>query len=65
MVGIGRLMCETVQDGSCIKYYIDLDTTTIKYYIAPALRDAGFEIFSFSILFFFAFLVGVYVASNT
>jgi hypothetical protein len=66
MVGVGRLLCYSVQDGACIGYYVDVDTTVLRNYIyINQVPDLNFQIFLFSILFMFSFLVGVYVASNS
>jgi hypothetical protein len=66
MIGVAQLKCYDIYNGVCRGYYVDVDTTVIKNYIYfNQVLDPSFQIFLFSVLFMFSFLVGVYVASNS
>jgi hypothetical protein len=66
MIGIAQLKCYDVVNGVCNGYYVDVDTTVIRNYIyINQVPDINFQIFIFSVLFMFAFLIGAYVGSNS
>jgi hypothetical protein len=46
-------------------YQIVLDTVSFSQVSISVVVDKSFQIFMFSLLFFFSFFVGVYVASNS
>jgi hypothetical protein len=46
-------------------YDLFVDTLTISQIPLSVVPNSGFQIFMFSVLFMFAFLVGAYVGSNS